>query len=183
MKFNILTLSALFLGGAIASPLAGPAADPPVEIAIRKAGTALEKLNADFQQWGTPGSYDEGRWKTEHALTITREVTDALRAGSRDVRRGPAITGNEAVKLLNWSESLTNYLQLGAKGWIGAKNVAVAVGAKDVIREELLNLSDAAIVFQDAITSKLPATAQSPGLIFKSRQTSALESAIREYRR
>jgi hypothetical protein len=181
MEIHILILLCVF-GIAIAFPT-NLAADPPIETSMRRVGKALEQLDSQWKTttpWADPGDLER---QAATALSLTNNLLGELRTASRDIKKGPNISGAESSKLRDWSDSITKLFQSTMKGWIGAKPIVVKAGKRSLVLDALLDLSDAVGLFNDAINGKMLVLAQTLGQGYKILQVAAVNSAVNEYKK
>jgi hypothetical protein len=144
---------------------------------------ALDNLDKAFKDRNLqyPRISDDQRIVT--LLQSNAALDDRLRIGGREIRRGPMITTTEASAITPKSNALYYSVQNIMTSWKLEKPKAVAVGKQLWVLDELMNFSEAFVIFSDSLTSRLNSTIeQRASQLLKGRFTNIIEAVITDYR-
>jgi hypothetical protein len=161
----------------------GPPAQPPIEIAFRNAGTLLEDLQKELRSWRNYRGNDYKEIVTK-AENLQNGVTRELRNGARDIRRGPALTTAQGLKMSDWANAFTDLVGDSMDGWNWGKRIVNQANLRTQVLTDLKDFSEALLSFSDATNTRASIGLQQNSVAsFKRRQSTAVEAAIREYSR
>jgi hypothetical protein len=183
MHFGILSIVCLF-GTVITSPINLAAQDTSVvDAAIKKVDSALLRLNNGLKSRKPSGDSRDAQIETDKIMSLTNDVLGELWDGAKRIRQGPNVNAVETVVIIPTINSMTDKVRTVVDGWIDAKPMVAAGGKQGTVLNMLLDASQTAALFCDAIIGKLPGFDQPLAVGWKTPVVGHIERAITEYKR
>jgi hypothetical protein len=184
MRFSSISLLTL-VGSAIAAPaILEPRDDSIVRYNIKRVYTLLQSLDTNFNKKPrTNANVNTIDGFVNNVLSIQSSLISELRAGADDIRRSRAkVTTLEAVGL---TPTLSDHDRLTTdvvNGWIDIKPLVIKVRRQPEVLSSLISAQIELNNFSDAMIVSLPSGSQTFGTSLKSRLSTNLDRAIREFR-
>jgi hypothetical protein len=155
MRTSILPLFCM-VGSIIAAPVTLVPRDAAIiEISIRSVQASLQNLATLIHGLET----HKGPDLNKHIAMIThhgQELSDTIRKGAEDIKRGPDVTLVESTALLSPVNSLLSATQTAVNAWIASKKTIENSGGKAAVRRILEVQKSDSEVFTKAMIAKMP---------------------------
>jgi gas vesicle protein len=175
-------LVAVLIGGAIAAPTQLIERDSSVaDAAFKRILKSMTKLDDAMKKRPRDGDEADARKISNNFIELAKEGMDEVRFSTREVRRGPAISQSEAIKLALAIPAIGDTFKSITKGWIDSKDMIVLAGLKKQIKALLVEGSEGLIGFTEAVITKLPKIDQKMAQLMKTAFVDVLEPAISTY--
>jgi hypothetical protein len=155
MRASILPLFCL-AGSIIAAPVSlVPRDSTVIEISIRSVQASLQNLATLIHGLET----HKGPDLNKHISMIThhgQELSDTIRKGAENIRRGPDVTLIESSSLLQPVNQLLSATSTAVNAWIASKKTIENSGGKQAVRRILEVQKADSDVFTKAMIAKMP---------------------------